>query len=300
MDPRRVQTFRAVAHHRSFSRAARELALSQPSVSNQVGALERELGTRLLDRSPGGLRLTRAGEILLAHADAIAERFELAAAQLADTAHAERARLRIGAFPTALAEFVPAALALLRTRYPDIRVTVDEGLSDDLPARVRSGELHLAVGFQDAGRPRFEAPGLERRELLREQFIVALPPGHRLANRSEVRLADLAGDDWIAASTDGVIVRACRDAGFEPNVVSISHDQLAIRALIIRGLAVTLAPQLLADAFRDLALVPIAGTGPARDVYAVLPPGARHPLVAPALEALDTIAAQLQPHGVGA
>src|SRR3954463_4426414 len=111
MDPKRVLTFRAVAHERSFSRAARTLSLSQPSVSNQVAALEREVGSRLLEREPGGLRLTAEGEILLEHADAIAERFELAAAQLAAAAEGRRTRLRIGAFPTALAGFVPAAIA---------------------------------------------------------------------------------------------------------------------------------------------------------------------------------------------
>ena len=293
MDPRRVLTFRAVAHQRSFSRAARELALSQPSVSNQVGALEREIGARLLDRRPGGLRLTREGEILLEHADAIAERFELAKEQLAVAAEGQRARLRIGAFPTALAGLVPAAIARLRLQYPDTKVTVDEG-TDDLPARVRSGELHLAVAFQDTARPRQEPPGIERRDLLREQFMVALAPDHPLAERREVRLADLSEDDWTAAMPDGLIVGACRAAGFEPNLVSITHDQLAIRALIARGLAVTLAPQLLADAFNDLALRPIAGTGPARDVYALLPPGARHPLVPPILDALDSTAAELQ------
>src|SRR3954467_402234 len=103
MDPRRVLTFRAVAHERSFSRAARELSLSQPSVSNQVAALERELGVALLTRGPGGLRLTAEGTILLERADAIAERFALAAAQLTGAAQGARARLRIGAFPTALA-----------------------------------------------------------------------------------------------------------------------------------------------------------------------------------------------------
>ena len=82
MDPRRVLTFRAVAHERSFSGAARSLSLTQPAVSQQVAALEREVGARLLDREPGGLRLTAAGEVLLEHADAIAQRFELAAAQL--------------------------------------------------------------------------------------------------------------------------------------------------------------------------------------------------------------------------
>jgi DNA-binding transcriptional LysR family regulator len=293
MDPRRVLTFRAVAHQRSFSRAARELALSQPSVSNQVASLEREIGARLLKREPGGLRLTREGEILLEHADAIAERFQLAGEQLAAAAQGERARLRIGAFPTALAALVPAAIARVRLRYPDIKVTVDEG-ADDLSARVRSGELHLAVDFQDTAEPRHEPPGVERRDLFREQFRVALAPEHRLAERPEVRLADLRDEDWTAAVTDGLIVRACRAAGFDPNLVSITRDQLAIRGLVRRGLAVTLVPQLLAEPFKDLALRPIAGTGPSRDVYALLPPGGRHSLLTPTLDALDTTAVQLR------
>ena len=123
--------------------------------------------------------------------------------------------------------------------------------------------------------------------------MVALPPGHRLAQRPTVRIADLNDDDWTAALSDGLIVRTCRAAGFTPNLVSITHDQLAIRALILRGLAVTLAPELLADAFDGIALRPIAGPGPARDVYALLPPGGRHPLTAPILDALAATAAEL-------
>ena len=265
---------------------------SQPSVSNQVASLEREIGVRLLERAPGGLKLTREGELLLEHADVIAVRFDLASAQLGDAAKARRTRLRIGAFPTALAGFVPAAIARLRLDYPESRVAVDEGTADP-PARVRSGELHLAVAFQDTGEPRVEPAGLERRDLLRERFMLALPPAHRLAEHDEVRLEDLAEEDWTVALPDGLIVRACREAGFEPNLVSITRDQLAIRALIARGLAVTLVPQLLADAFENLVLRPIAGGGPARDVYALLPPGGRHPLVAATLAALDSAAAEL-------
>ena len=293
MDPRRVLTFRTVAHKQSFSRAARSLSLSQPSVSNQVASLERELGIRLLKREPGGLTLTREGEILLEHADVIADRFQLASAQLALAAHANRERLRIGAFPTALAGLVPAAIANLRLQHPDIRVTVEEGATDDLPARVRTGELHLAVAFQDISQPRIEPPGLQRRDLLRERFMVALPPKHPLAERSQVRLADLADEDWTVFSTDGIIVRACRAAGFEPKIISITRDQLAIHALITRGLAVTLAPELLADAFKNIALRPITGDAPTRDVYALLPPGGRHRLLTPLLNTLDTIAQAL-------
>jgi DNA-binding transcriptional LysR family regulator len=292
MDSRRVLTFRTVAHRRSFSRAADELALTQPAVSQQVAALERELGTRLLDRRPGGLQLTRAGEVLLEHADSIDERLRLAGAQLAEIADEERVRLRIGAFPTALSGFVPAAVERLRTRSPALKVTVDEGASDDLPARVRAGELHLAVAFQDAARPRREHPGLERRDLLRERFVVALPPAHRLAEREAVRLADLADDDWSTASTDGMTVRACRAAGFEPRLVSITRDQLAISGLIARGLAVTLAPELMAEGFERVTLRPIAGAAPERDVFALLPPGGRHPLAEAAVAVLVEIAGE--------
>jgi DNA-binding transcriptional LysR family regulator len=292
MDPRRVLTFRAVAHQRSFSRAARELALSQPSVSNQVAALEGEIGVQLLLREPGGLRLTPEGEILLTHADAIAERFELARTQIEAAALGQRALLRIGGFPTALAGLIPAAIDRVRAEHPEMKVTVDEG-TGDLGDRVRAGALHLAVAFQDGTLAREEPAGLERRDLLRERFMVALTADHPLAARPAIALAELRDEAWTAALTDGLIVRACRAAGFEPNLVSITHDQLAIRALIARGLAVTLAPQLLADAFGDLALRPIAGDSPVREVYALLPPGGRHPLVAPTLEALHDVAGRL-------
>src|SRR5688500_300015 len=103
LDSRRVLTFRAVARERSFSRAAEELRLTQSAVSQQVAALERQLGVRLLHRGRGGVRLTAAGETLLAHASALAERLDLAGAQLAELADEERRELRVGAFPSALA-----------------------------------------------------------------------------------------------------------------------------------------------------------------------------------------------------
>src|SRR6478672_9633372 len=116
LDPRRLLTFRAVAHAGSFSSAARELALTQPAVSQQVAALERELGERLLVRGPGGPALTPAGELALEHAVALADR------QLAELGDESRP-LRLGAFPSALATVVPAAIASLGRR----RVETVEG-----------------------------------------------------------------------------------------------------------------------------------------------------------------------------
>src|SRR3954453_2635198 len=116
MDPRRLLTFRAVAHARSFSRAAEGLSLTQPSVSHQIALLETEVGVRLLERGRGGLRLTHAGAVVLDHADHIAARLALADRQLASLAGERREQLRLGAFPTALAGFVPAPVA--RPRLP--------------------------------------------------------------------------------------------------------------------------------------------------------------------------------------
>ncbi len=281
MDPRRVLTFRAVARERSFSAAARSLSLTQPAVSQQVAALEREVGNRLLDRE-NGMALTPAGEILLAHADAIAERFALATRQLSELA--KPPRLRIGAFPSALVALVPRAAARLG------EVLLEEGSTPELAERVARGELHVAVGFQDAALERRSHEGTERRDLLQETFLVALPPGHRLAALDAVPLAALAEERWIAPSQNNLIARACAAAGFEMRLSMVSRDPLANRGVIAAGLAVTLVPRLGADGFHGLELRPIEGDGPRRDVYAILPLGGRHPQAEDAWDALVEVA----------
>src|SRR3712207_2639952 len=122
MDPRRLLTFRAVARERSFSDAARTLRISQPSVSQQIAQLETEAGTRLLERGRGGLRLTHAGEVLLSHVDQIAWRLDLARQQVAQLATDRRGSFRIGAFPTALASFIPEVMARFKNDHQDVSV----------------------------------------------------------------------------------------------------------------------------------------------------------------------------------
>jgi molybdate transport repressor ModE-like protein len=295
MDPRRVLTFRAVARERSFSAAARALSLTQPAVSQQVAALEKEIGAQLIDRRPGGMELTRAGEVLLTHADALAERLELAETQVSELSGP--GRLRIGAFSSALAALVPRAVARLGADAASRggggpEVLVVEGDSQALAERVRGGRLHLSVAFQDAALERRAHEGLERHDLLREPFLAGLAPDHPLAGRETVELSELADDPWSAASTDGLIARACRAAGFEPRVVAITRDPIAIREFVARGTAVTLVPRLLAPGLDGIAFARIED-GPQRDVYVLTAPGGRHPLVQPTLEALAEVASEL-------
>ena len=173
------------------------------------------------------------------------------------------------------------------------RVVLEEGSTPELAERVRRGELHLAVGFQDAAQPRREHDGVERRDMLSEPFLVALWPGHPLAVRDALPISALAEEPWVAPSGDNLIARTCRAAGFEPRMVMISRDPLANRALIAQGLAVTLVPKLLAREFTGVELRPVAGDGPRRDVYALLPPGGRHPLAEDAFAALLEVASEL-------
>jgi DNA-binding transcriptional LysR family regulator len=286
LDPRRVLTFREVAERRSFSRAAEELSLTQSAVSQQVAALERQLGVALLHRGRGGVRPTAAGKTLLAHAVAVDERLRLAGTQLGELADDERRELRVGAFPSALATIVPAAVERLLARRPEISVRLTQGGTDELAAGVRDGTLHVALSFQDAALPRREHAGTRRHDLFEEPMVLALPPRHRLARRRSIRLADLAGDPWTAASRDGLIVRACRAAGFEPRVAIVAADALAIRAVIHAGLAVSLTPRLLAAQLPGVRIAAVDGEPPRRALYALLPDSGARALERELLEEL--------------
>src|SRR4051812_33839716 len=120
LEPRRMLTFREVARRGSFSRAAEALALTQPAVSQQVAALEREVGTPLLMRRPGGLSLTEAGELLLGHAEALSERLRAADAQLTELVAARERKLTVGAFASALATIVPDAVGRFIASDPGV------------------------------------------------------------------------------------------------------------------------------------------------------------------------------------
>jgi DNA-binding transcriptional LysR family regulator len=289
IEARRLLTFREVAHRRSFSRAAEALFLTQPAVSQQIRALEVQLGERLIERRRGVFELTPPGRMLLEHADAIHERLELAETQLADAAGAGQRELRVGSFPSALSALVvPAAERIGASR--DLEVTVVQGSSDDLVAELRRGAIHVALCYEDVSAPRTAPDGTRRIELLEEPMLAALGPRHPLAGRKRLRLAELASDPWLAAMRDGLIVRACRAAGFEPRLAYLTDDPLAINSLVTAGMAVTLAPKLLAGRLHGVATPTLTGEPVRRSLYALTPSTGPHLLVEPFLDAVRSVA----------
>ena len=287
LDPRRLLTFRAVAAHRSFSRAAEALSLSQPAVSHQVAALERELGTALLVRGRAGTVPTPAGELLLVHAEALAARLALADDQMAALTAGEHRTLRLGAFPTALATIVPAAIGALGADEPELEVAIEEGRADELAGAVAAGRLDAAVCFQDAAAPRREHDGLRRAELGEEPMLALLPAGHRLAGRARIDLRALAGEAWMAPFDDAMLVGACRAAGFAPRIVIRTRDPLAARGLAAAGLAVALTPRLAARLPLPGVVTPaLRAPAPRRSLYALVPAAGAHPLAGALVAAL--------------
>jgi DNA-binding transcriptional LysR family regulator len=271
MDPRRLLTFREVARLGSFSRAGEALALTQPAVSQQISALERQLGVQLLERGPGGPTPTEAGALLLAHADAVADRLAQADRQVAELSAADRETLRIGSFPSALASVIPAAIARLRDLRPEIQVEATEASGEELGEAVAAGALHAAVCFQDAEAPPRRPEGTQRHELGGERMHVVMARDHPLAGRERIELRELEGETWTAPSRDSLIYRSCVAAGFEPRIAFVTRDVLAARGIVRAGLGVTLMPELVSGLFDDIAVVPLDGPQPQRALYALTP-----------------------------
>jgi DNA-binding transcriptional LysR family regulator len=181
---RDLRYFVAVADQRGFTRAAQELFVSQPSLSKQVAALERSVGSPLFHREHDGVRLTRAGEALLPYA-----RRMLAMAAEAETAvSVAGAELTIGFWLSPGNGLLPTALSMFARLHPDVSVALRRADWSETWAGVEARHADAALLWWPEG---CHAPGLSQALLASEQTFLALPAGHRLASRAEVWPGDI-------------------------------------------------------------------------------------------------------------
>src|SRR5919106_6837185 len=195
-DVQRLRAFALVLDLGSISAAADVLGYTQSAVSQQLAALEREVGTALLDRSQRPLRATRAGERLRPHVERVLAAVGGAEATLEDLRGGMR-RLRLAAFTSALSSFVPAAVRDLRRAHPQLVVQVLALETREAIERLRGGDADLAVVHHMPGISVPETGGLRRRRLLVDPLYVVVPEAHRLARRDEIGVADLDGEPLI-------------------------------------------------------------------------------------------------------
>jgi DNA-binding transcriptional LysR family regulator len=243
-DVQRLRAFALVLDLGSISGAASVLGYTQSAVSQQLAALEREVGTGLVDRSQRPLRATRAGELLRPQVERVLAALGGAEAALEDLRGGMR-RLRLAAFTSALSSFVPAAVRNLRRAHADLVVQVLQLETQEAIERLRRGEADLAVVHHMPGIEVPETAGLQRRRLLVDDLYVVLPEGHPLARREAVSVTDLEAEPLILPRRDtpagrfrSVVEHLCAQAGFAPRVAYELDDLPAAQAFVAAGIAV--------------------------------------------------------------
>jgi DNA-binding transcriptional LysR family regulator len=239
---RQLQYFAAVARHRHFGRAAAELYVTQPALSQQVRRLEAELGVELLRRGPKGVELTPAGADLLARADAIVAEIERARADMDRHAGVTRGVVRV-AVGAADAPRLADALAAFHREHPGVRLALRQGSAAEAVELIRTGSVDLAVAAlreADAAGIAGVDVSLLAEEPLRAIFAEDDPLGDRTA------LEDLRGRTFVLAEPGTalreLVMAACQAAGFSPVPLLEVGDPATVRFLVNAGLGVSLVP----------------------------------------------------------
>jgi DNA-binding transcriptional LysR family regulator len=240
---RHLRYFAAVAEELSFTRAASRLGIAQPPLSQQIARLERELGVRLLERNPRGVRVTPAGAALLTEARVLLARAEETVRIVQRVGHGQSGALRIGSVGSGFSGVLLDLLPAFRTAYPSVLPLVYE--MEAVPQLEALIQGTLDIAFLRGTDPR---AGVTRWPLVTEPLIAALPVQHRLASAECVPLAELAGERFVvfpradAPEAFDAITAACRSAGFAPDVVYEAPNDHSLVALVATGLGVSLVP----------------------------------------------------------
>ncbi|MEV1008885.1 LysR substrate-binding domain-containing protein [Streptomyces sp. NPDC049881] len=267
MQLQQLRYFTAVAETRHFTRAARREHVAQPSLSQQIRSLERELGAELFHRARGHISLTDAGEALLPLARRILADTETARREVLEVAQLRRGRVRLGAPPSLCASLVPDVLRTYKDSYPGVDLVVHESGSQDLVRVLAAGELDLALVITPL---QGQAPALTTVELLREELVVISPPdGPPPVPGGRIRIGDLQGRPMVmfrhGYDLRELTLAACREAGFEP-VFSVEGGEMdAVIGFVRAGLGVAVVPSMVAER-SGLRTTPFAAPGLHRTV----------------------------------
>ena len=263
---RHLLALQAIAEHGSFGRAARALGYTQSAISQQVAALERAVGERLIER-PGGPRpvsLTEAGELLLRHAEAIVARMKAAQADLAAFAQGAAGPLRVGTYQSVSARLLPTLVRRFKEQFPKVEIQLSESaIDDELEERVEHGEVDLSFVMLPMG----DGP-LEAVQLLVDPYVLIVPADSPLAGRSKPpSLREIARHPLIGyrqCRSMEAIETSLRRVGAEPRIVFRSDDNGTVQGLVGAGIGVALVPR--------LTLQPVDGSVEVIDMSQLLPP----------------------------
>lgn len=256
MEFRQLQYTLQIAAERNFSRAAEKLHIAQPSLSQQVSKLEKELGVVLFQRSTSTVELTHAGETFVRQAQKIVDAMELLRREMDDISQLRKGKVVIGSMPITGSHLLPHVLPAFKQAYPDIEITLLEDSSMNLEKKTASGQTDLSL----LSLPLNE-PSLSYVPIGEELIDLAVPPLHPLAERANgreplpVHLEELKNEPFVVLKKGQgfrkIMVDLCQQAGFEPKVVFESNNIETVQSLVATGMGITLVPRFIARAARS-------------------------------------------------
>ncbi|WP_270170614.1 LysR family transcriptional regulator [Paenibacillus sp. SYP-B4298] len=242
MEMRHLHYFLAVAHYGSFSKAAQQLHVAQPTLSKMVRVLETELGVELFDRSAKRIELTDAGRSLISSGQRVIQSMDHLMAELSDVVKLKRGSLRLGLPPMVGGHFFPGIIERFHQTYPDIQVLLEEHGGRRIEAAVEAGELDAGLVLLPVNRQeRFHMmPFIE------EPLRCVLDAQHPLAHQSSLELRELASERFILFREEfnlhHLIVEACKGQGYEPNIVFQSSQWDFMVEMVAAKYGITLLP----------------------------------------------------------
>jgi DNA-binding transcriptional LysR family regulator len=251
MELRHLRYAVAVADTLNFTRAAERLHIAQPPLTQQIRALENEIGLTLFDRTNRKVSLTAAGAVFVEHARRILRDVEGMTAASQRVHRGEEGRLVIGFLSSIAFDYFPRVMRTFRTRYPAAQVELLEMKHLPLLNALRSGTVDLAFI-----RKFFDDPAIRVQQVLLERFVAILPAGHPLSKHRTIDPSRLAEESFVTVMKRGApsvyahTISICRKAGFEPNVVQEANDIQACVGLVSGGIGVSIVP----DSIRKLAI----------------------------------------------
>jgi DNA-binding transcriptional LysR family regulator len=277
LELRRLRLLRELHERGTIAAVADALNFTPSAVSQQLAMLEREAGVALLERSGRGVRLTDAALVLVGHAAALLERTALAEADLAAAAGTIGGRGRIAGFQSVALRLALPAMQALAREAPRLRCEFVEAEPEQSLPALEVGDVDLVLADEWQHLPRALPPSLERHALLDDPVHLVLPARHPAArrHRDAVPMAELSGEAWVSGHVgmgwEDMTRRTCREhGGFDPDIRHRTNDATVSLALVGRGLAVTLLPDLVLRGRRPgITLRAVAEAPSARAIFAV-------------------------------
>jgi LysR family transcriptional regulator, hydrogen peroxide-inducible genes activator len=283
MELHQLRYFCAIADTGSFSRAAVQSHVSQPSLSQQIRKLEDELGARLFDRLGRSVRLTELGRAFLPRARAVLRDLEAARSDVVERKTSISGPLCIGVIPTIAPYFLPPVVTSFSPKYPQVRLTIVEEITPLLLEGLRSGRVDVALVALPL---QIRSHEFESFPLAAEKLYAVLPKGHALARRRTVSLGDLRDQPFLLLR-DGhcfreTAVAACNRARLKPNIIFESGQFSSILSMVGAGLGVSIVPAMAIEERRECSFVPIEDERAERTIGAVVLNGRSLPRAAEA------------------